>query len=222
MDLLQIIICLLAFFILLYGLLHWKQIKASRLEFLILLQACSLLAEIGSEISIILYRNNALSFNLYTLAETPLILFLIGSWTSPSPFSKFIRMLSTAFFLFWLAESFYITRFTEGFNDRSILAGGLLCLLVNAIYLYRLSNESYIPLVRSLRFWISSSFLIYFSVSTILLSSYQITALEGRETTHLLEDIHLYIHIFTSSILLIALLCLHKPRTSRISSSFSL
>ncbi|MBL0096185.1 MAG: hypothetical protein IPP46_06525 [Bacteroidetes bacterium] len=200
--------------VLLIGVLLWQEIKDSKLQLLVMLLIASLIADISSLVTIHYFKSNIISYNLFTLVETPLVLFLIGSWISPSKFSNLIHYLSAAFFLFWLFENIFITGFYSAFADYSVLLGGIIVLFVNIIYLYKLSLESYTPVVHLPQFWISASFLIYYSVSTILLTTMGITQSAGPQITNMMSNFHIIVHILTTLLLLKAFRCLPKPSTS--------
>jgi len=196
------------------GLLMWQEIKLARLQLLLILLLLSTIAEISAQLTVHYFKSSIVSYNLFTLVETPLVLFLIGSWIRPSKFSNLIHYLSAAFFLFWLSENIFITGFYAAFADYSVLLGGVIVLFVTMAYLYRLSNESHIPIVHLPQFWISASFLIYYSVSTILLSTMGITQSSGQQVAEMIYNFHIIVHILTTLLLLKAFRCLPKPYTS--------
>ncbi len=212
---LSVLLILVNLIVLLAGIMIWPRIREGRLQLVLLLLAFSFIADAGSFISIRYFQTNVLIYNLFTLVQTLLILFITGSWIRPHPFSTLINYLSAAFFLFWVSENILLTGFTRSFADYSILAGGIIILFSNIIYLYRLSIVSLIPLINQARFWVSCSFLIYFSVSTILLSTMQLVATENTIAYKMFANFHLIVHIFTTLILLIAFRCLPLPRILR-------
>lgn len=214
MKIIEFAIQLISGIVIIIGIHKWEQVRDAKLTLILLLQIASLFTEFISKIFIAKFNTNVIPYNIYTVAETSIILLLLGSWANPSYFTKIIRSLSAAFILFWFFECIVLRNWFRGFADYSLLMGGIILLFANGIYLYRLSNSSYLPLTKNPRFWIASSFLLYFSVSTIILSTIGMVYSEGQDVARNLLNIHLYVHIFTSALLIKALLCLPKPLTS--------
>jgi hypothetical protein len=203
---------------------NWKEVKKAKLEYLVYLQLLSFAVEIIGIVTIELFRNNLITYNLFNLFQPIFLLLLIGSWNSPSFLSKHLRFLSTAFFIFWLFESFIINKIWLEPGYWSLLIGDMMCIFVLAVYLIYLSNVSLTPIVKSPRFWIAASYLIYCAGSSLLLSINDklISSIRIDNNFPINFDlIHLVIHTFASLMILKALLCLPRPQISHYSSSFS-
>ncbi len=205
------------------GFVNWKTIKQAKLELLIYLQLISFIVEIISVFTIAYFRNNLITFNLFILLQPILMLLLIGSWNSPSFFSKILRNLSTAFFIFWVFETFILKTIWLTPSNWSMLIGDLLVVYAFAVYLVNLSNTSTTSILRSPRFWIAASYLIYCAGASVLL------AVQEHVKTNIYIDsnfpvnllfIHLTLHTFTSLLILKALHCLPIRPISRFSSSY--
>lgn len=217
-----ILIQLLTFVIVVIGLLNWKAIKQVKLEWLIILQGISFVTEIISHFTIIYYQNNLLTYNFFALFQTLIVLLLIGSWNSPSIFANLIRLLSAAYFLFWMYENFILNTIWLKTCNWSMLIGALMTVVIIAIYLIRLSNTNVTPIVRSPRFWVAASYLIYASGSSIFLSINEnlIDSIRIDKTFPInFYLIHYALHTFASILLIKAILCLPKRPSPLFSSS---
>ncbi|MFN0189587.1 MAG: hypothetical protein ACKVQV_12875 [Bacteroidia bacterium] len=209
--------------IVIIGFANWKTIKQAKLELLIYLQLISFTVEIISVFTVAYFRNNLITYNLFILLQPILMLLLIGSWNSPSFFSKILRNLSAAFFIFWVLETFIFKTIWLTTSNWSMLIGNLLLIYAFAVYLVNLSNTSTISILRSPRFWIAASYLVYCAGASVLLAlNEQLkTALGINNNFPInLQFIHLTLHTFTSLLILKALHCLPTRTISLSSSSF--
>ncbi len=116
--------------VLLTGVLLWQEIKDSKLQLLVMLLIASLIADISSLVTIHYFKSNIISYNLFTLVETPLVLFLIGSWISPSKFSNLIHYLSAAFFYFGYLRIYLLLVFIPPLLTIRFCSGELLYYLL--------------------------------------------------------------------------------------------
>lgn len=220
---LMFLIQLITAIIVIIGFANWKTIKQAKLELLIYLQLLSFIVEIISVITIAYFRNSLITYNIFILFQPILMLLLIGSWNSPSFFSKILRNLSAAFFIFWVIENFIFKTIWLTPSNWSMLIGDLLIVFTFAVYLVNLSNTSTTSILRSPRFWISASYLIYCAGASVLLAvnEHLINAIRIANNFPInLLFIHLTLHTFASLLILKALHCLPIRQQSLYSSSF--
>lgn len=216
---------LLTLVILFIAFSNWQQVKKAKLELLVYLQLLSFLVEIIGAITVFYFRNNLITYNLFILSQPLFMLLLIGSWTKTSFLSKSLRMLSAAFFIFWLYESLVVNTIWLKPSNWSMLIGDILTVFAFAVYLIKLSSTSMTPIIRSPRFWTAASYLIYCSGASIILSINEnlIGSIQLDPNFPInFRSIHYVIHIIASLFIIKALLCLPKRPISHYSSSFSL
>lgn len=208
---LMFLIQLITAIIVIIGFANWKAIKKAKLELLIYLQLLSFIVEIISVITIAYFRNSLITYNLFVLLQPSLMLLLIGSWNSPSFFSKILRNLSAAFFIFWIIETLILKTIWLSPSNWSILIGDLLVVYAIAVYLVNLSKTSSTSILRSPRFWIAASYLIYCAGASVLLTlnEHLINSIQIDSNFPInFQFIHLTLHTFASLLILKALHCL--------------
>jgi hypothetical protein len=221
----QYLIQTITLVILIMAFLNWKEVKKAKIEFMIYLQLLSFIVEIIAVFTKVYFRNSMITYNLFILFQPVFMLLLIGSWHSPSFLSKQLRYLSTAFFIFWIIESLYLNIIWLKPSYWSLLIGDVLTIFVFAVYLIKLSSTSITPIVKSPRFWIAASYLIYCAGSSLLLSINEnlISSIKIDSGFPInFNIIHMVIHTIASLLIIKALLCLPKQPQSPYSSSYSL
>ena len=223
MKSLMFLIQIITAIIVIIGFANWKIIKQAKLELLIYLQLLSFLIEIISVITIAYFRNSLITYNIFILIQPILMLLLIGSWDSPSFYSKILRNLSAAFLIFWALETFIFKTIWLTPSNWSMLIGDLLVIYAIAVYLVNLSNTSTTSILRSPRFWIAASYLIYCSGASVLLAVNELLKTPLYIDSNFpinLQFIHLTLHTFASLLILKALNCLPIRPISLSSSSY--
>jgi|GEM_PF-6610331 len=213
MKILMLIVQVLTAAIVIYGFANWKRVKEAKLELLIFLQLISFLTEVISVITVSIYRNNLIGYNTFVLFETTIMLLLLGSWNSPSLFSNILRLLSTAFLIFWSTENLFINTIWLKVGTWSLLIGGLIIVFSSTIYLFKFSNESKTNITHSPKFWVAVSYLVMCSGSSILRSIKILLDTSEAAPYTQINLIHMYFHTFATLILFKALSCLPKQQT---------
>jgi hypothetical protein len=153
--------------------------------------------------------NNYWTYNLYTLMQTGLILYSISRWTQ----TKWIRLacytliLINSAILFTEIAPYYPT--FGSFADNAILSSGISIVAMLTFFMFELSNTSRESLIYSPLFWISSGFLLYFSISDVLL--YTLSLVDGISSfSNVIRLVHIIVYILAAILQLKGFLCLPR------------
>ncbi|HVB03330.1 MAG TPA: hypothetical protein VNE41_06390 [Chitinophagaceae bacterium] len=190
------------------ALVRFRNVDPLYRPFLILVWVASL-TEIISHVLAKRYRNDAISNNIYTLAECMLYFWQFRNWGFFSAWKKVFSPLLAVFIIAWLVENLILSS-PEVFNSffPVLYSGTLVLMAIRQISI--LIVEVGGRLLTNARFLICSGIIIFFTYTLLVKIFVYFDAGESREFLVHIYYIIIYVNLFVN--LLFAFAILWMPR----------
>lgn len=203
-NLKNFLISMVVLFPLISGLVRLSKISRLYRPFLLLI-AVAFLTEVINYISIERIRNNSAAINIYSLAESLLIIAQFYYWRYYSRTRRWYPYFGILCIVIWVFDNLYLGNvLTEvGAIYRISAAFVLVVLTINEIN-YLIINDSR-SLLKNARFLICTGFLIYFLYQILLEGSTYIGRKEKNISTRQILELAIYINIVINIIYGIAI-----------------
>jgi hypothetical protein len=144
---------------LIMGLVRMNRIRASYLPFLVFL-FFAFTAELVSQVSIRLTRDNRVTNNIYILIEAGIILYLFYTWGFLKKKRWLLALLATVYLVTWVVENICMGVLTEGFSSYFVVLYSLVTVFLSINEINSLITSYNDNLFRHSKFLICIGFII--------------------------------------------------------------
>ena len=148
--------------------------------------------------------------HVHHLLEFVMLMLILGNWQDQRAIHRLALLSIPVYTVFWIVSLFTIESFCGPATYTHNVAGALLVILA-AITLYNLMNESEIEVYRELRFWAAAGVLIYFAGNTVLFLLFDRRALLRSQDALTVWKLHWVIDTFVNLSYTASFLCLRRP-----------
>lgn len=150
-----------------------KRLINNSMAYLILILFANIFVEfIGMYFKYIEHKQTAWLYNILTIVQFPLWIFLFGKHTPVTTFKNAVRIIVITFLFFAIGDLFFIQGI-KNFNNYTLITGSAIMIFICCFYLFLLlkSNHSHNP-INIPMFWIASGAFFYFSGTFLFFAFY--------------------------------------------------
>lgn len=198
----------------LIGWIRARKIDSSFFPFL-LLTWIGLVNEVVSVVLIYHHYSNVVNYNIYSLAETGLILWQFRQWGFFSKRPGLYYLLQACFIVWWVYESFLLSSIFD-FDSYYIIGYSFVVVVMSILTISEMLFYEDYKLLRNAKFLICMGFIVYFTYAVLTEAFWLFGLNQSKAFRVRIYELLAYINLFTNLTFAIAILWMPmKPQYTR-------